>query len=171
MKPIQSLFTANKAIHIDQRRIGGDALPLAHHALRVNDFTRQHGASVHGKLQDVNGFFAAVHFHVRARRDIESTALRFLRRPVIEQAPKRANGAIAFDAAIVNVDGARIGGGDLLPFCASSKWRQQGQDEHKWQNKCKALFQRFCKFAMASLRLQGGLNDIHAPYYKVVHSS
>jgi hypothetical protein len=33
------------------------------------------------------------------------------------------------------------------------------------------LFQKVCKFALASLRLKGGLNDIHAPYYKVVHSS
>jgi hypothetical protein len=33
------------------------------------------------------------------------------------------------------------------------------------------LFQKFCKFVFAGLRLKSGLNDSHTPYYKVVHSS
>jgi hypothetical protein len=33
------------------------------------------------------------------------------------------------------------------------------------------LFQKISKFALAALRLQGGICESHAPYYKVVHSS
>jgi hypothetical protein len=33
------------------------------------------------------------------------------------------------------------------------------------------LFQKFSKFALADLRLKGGIYESHAPYYKVVHSS
>lgn len=167
MKHFQKLFAANKAIDTDQGCVGRNALPFTHDALSVNDFASQHGAGVHGKLQDVDRLFTAVHFHVRASRHIKSTTLRFLGRSVIEQTPKRANGTVSFNAAIVNVDGARIGGGNPLPFRLSSMGRQQGQ--HGKQ--CHTLFQKVCNFALASLRLKGVLNDIHAPYYKVEHSS
>jgi hypothetical protein len=33
------------------------------------------------------------------------------------------------------------------------------------------LFQKVCEFASAILHLQGGLNNIHAPYYKVAKRS
>jgi hypothetical protein len=167
MKSAQTLFSANKAIDIDQWRIGRNTLPFAHDALRVNDFASQHGAGVHGKLQHVNHFFAAIHFHVGASRHIKSTALRFLRCFVIKQTPKRANGASSFDAGVFYVDGARIGGDDLLPFSLCCKWRQQGQ--HGKQRLC--LIQKVCEFASAILHLQGFLNDSHTPNYKVVHSS
>ena len=167
MKPIQTLFATHKFVHTDQGCIGRDALPFAHDTLRVDDFARQHGACVHGELQNMNSFFAAIHFHVRARRNIKSAALRFLRRSVIEQAPERANSARSFDAGIVNVDGARIGGRNLLPFGLCSKRHQYDRDS----NKCFGLFQKFSKFALAALRLQGCICESHAPYYKVVHSS
>ena len=167
MKQFQKLFAANKAIDTDQGCVGWNALPFAHNTLGVNDFAGQHGAGVHGKLQDVDRLFTAVHFHVRASRHIKSTTLRFLGRSVIEQTPKRSNGTVSFDAVIVNVDGARIGGGDPLPFRMSSNGGQQGQHDKQ----CHTLFQKVCNFALASFRLKGGLNDIHAPYYKVEHSS
>jgi hypothetical protein len=167
MMPIQTLFATHKFVHTDQGCIGRDALPFAHDTLRVDDFARQHGACVHGELQNMNGFFAAIHFHVRASRHIKSTALRFLRRSVIEQTPERANRARSFDASVIDVDGASVGGRYLLPFGLCSKRRQCDGDS----NKCFRLFQKFSKFALADLRLQGGIYESHAPYYKVVHSS
>ena len=68
----------DKAKQIDQGRVGWNGLPLAHDALRVNNFTGQHGATVHGKLQNMHQLFAAVHFHVRTCRNKISTALGFL---------------------------------------------------------------------------------------------
>ena len=167
MKQSQTLFATHKFVHIDQGCIGRDALPFAHDTLRIDDFASQHGACVHRELQNMNSFFAAIHFHVSASRYIKSTALRFLRRSVIEQAPERANRARSFDAGVINVDGARIGGRNPLPFGLCSKRRQYDRNS----NKCFGLFQKFCKFALADLRLQGGICESHAPYYKVVHSS
>ncbi len=110
MNLLACLFTANKFVQCDQGRVGWNGLPLAHDALRVNNFTGQHGATVHGKLQNMHQLFAAVHFHVGARRHKEGAALSLLRRSVIEQAPERTNGAISFDGAVVDINNAGIGG-------------------------------------------------------------
>ncbi|MEY3062980.1 MAG: hypothetical protein RI994_2232 [Pseudomonadota bacterium] len=115
MKLTAGLFAADKFKKRNQGGVGRNSLPLAHDALRVNNFTSEHGATVHGKLQNMyqlfaavhfhvsarHQLFAAVHFHVSARRHKESAALSLLRRSVIEQAPEGTNGAISFDGAFV----------------------------------------------------------------------
>ena len=159
------LFTANVFEQIDQRRVGRNALPFTHDALRINDFTRQHGATVHRELQHVHHFFAAVHFHVRACGHVKRATLRSLRRVVIEQAPERSDGACAFDGGIVHVNDARVGGGDLLPFGMRSM-----RCQHDQRGGCSGhgLFQKVRKSAVAGLRCWGDLNESHTPYYKVV---
>ena len=122
MNLLACLFAANKFEECDQGRVGWNGLPLAHDALRVNNFTGQHGATVHGKLQNMHQLFAAVHFHVSARRHKESAALSLLRRSVIEQAPEGTNGAISFDGAVVDINNAGIGGGHPLPFGTGRMW-------------------------------------------------
>ena len=168
MKTLQTLFTAHKAKQVDQGCVWGNGLPFAHHALRVDNFASQHGAAVHRELQDVNHLFAAVHFHVRASRHIVSTALRLLGSSVIEQTPEGTNGARSFDGAVVDINDARIGGGDLLPFSMRSMGCPKSQ--HSGNNE-QTLFQRFYQSALAGLGFQGGVCDIHAPYYKVVNHS
>ncbi len=165
MKVMQLLFTANEAEQVDQGCIWGNGLPFAHHTLRVDDFARQHGAAVHRELQDVHHLFAAVHFHVRTRRNIKSTALCFLGASVIEQTPERPDGASAFDGGIVYINDARVGGGDLLPFGMRCMRRQ-----HHQRSGCSGhgLFQKVRKSALAGLRCWGDLNESHTPYYKVV---
>ncbi len=166
MKQIQTLLATHKFVHTDQGCIGRDALPFAHDPLRVNDFASQHGACVHRKLQNMNGFFAAIHFHVSARRNIKSTALRFLRRSVIEQAPERANSARSFDAGIVNVDGARIGGGDLLPFSLCGAGSQEASQRESYRStQLTGIFQALTKLAKVPKRK---VCNVHKPYYKVV---
>ena len=168
MNAMQHLFTANEAEQIDQGCVGGNGLPFTHHTLRVDDFARQHRATVHRELQNVHHLFAAVHFHVRARRNIKSTALRFLGTPVVEQTPEGPDGACAFDGGIVHVNDARVGGGDLLPFGMRSMRRQHHQ---RSGGNGHDLFKRVRKSAAAGLRCRGDLNDSHTPYYKVVLSS
>ena len=158
MKLIHTLFAANKAEQIDQGCVGWNGLPFAHHALRVDNFASEHGATVHGELQNVDHLFATVHLHVRASGHVESTTLRLLGRFVIEQTPERANSTGTFDGAIVDVDDARIGGGDLLPLCVRRMRRQQGQG---CGSKRHTVFQS----------LKGGVNDSHAPNYRSVHRS
>ena len=128
------LFTANKFVQCDQGRVGWNGLPLAHDALRVNNFTGQHGATVHGKLQNMHQLFAAVHFHVSARRHKESAALSLLRCSVIEQAPERTNRAISFDGAVVDINNAGIGASHPLPFGTSSMWRAKRQAKEPSSN-------------------------------------
>ena len=148
------LFT-NKIEQGHQGRVGRNGLPLAHDTLRVNDFARQHRAAVHGELQDVNGRFAAVHFHVRACRNKISTALRFLGRFVIEQTPERPNIAGSFDVGRVDVNRARVVGEHFLPLSMCRlRCKKQKQTGHQSSGKFKA-------FHLLSL-------GIHAPYYKVV---
>ena len=164
MKLLGGLFAANKFEKRDQGRVGGNGLPLAHHALRVNNFASEHGATVHGKLQDMNHFFAAVHFHVCARRHKESTALGFLRRSVIEQTPERSNGSISLDGSVVDINNAGIGRCDFLPFGVSRLRSQQRQNQegrgHDPLNSAKVatfggwIFENMCKC-------------VHALYYKV----
>ena len=168
MKLLGGLFAANKFEKRDQGRVGGNGLPLAHHALRVNNFASEHGATVHGKLQDMNHFFAAVHFHVCARRHKESTALSFLRRSVIEQTPERSNGSISLDGSVVDINNAGIGRCDFLPFGVSRLRSQQRQNQegrgHDPLNSAKVatfggwIFENMCKC-------------VHALYYKVAQPS
>ena len=134
MNLLACLFTANKFVQCDQGRVGWNGLPLAHDALRVNNFTGQHGATVHGKLQNMHQFFAAVHFHVSARRHKESAALSLLRRSVIEQAPERTNRAISFDGAVVDINNAGIGASHPLPFGAGSMWHAKRQAKEPSSN-------------------------------------
>ena len=168
MNLFSGLLTANKFEKIDQGCVGGNGLPFAHDALRVNNFAREHGAAVHGKLQNMHQLFAAVHFHVGARRHKVGAALSFLRRSVIEQAPERTNGASSFDGAVVDINNAGIGGGHLLPFGMCSVWQPKGQGR---RNQYHNLLQGFYKSALAVLVFKGGLYDSHAPYYKVEHRS
>ena len=162
------LFAADKFKKRNQRGVGWNGLPLAQHALRVNNFASEHGATVHGKLQNMHQFFAAIHFHVCARRNIVGAALSLLRRSVIKQAPERTNGATSFDGTVVDINNAGIGGGHPLPFGMRSVWHPKSQGRsNQYQN----LLQGFYKSAMAVLGFKGSFYDSHAPYYKVVHRS
>ena len=127
MNLLACLFTANKFVQCDQGRVGWNGLPLAHDALRVNNFTGQHGATVHGKLQNVHHFFAAIHFHVCSSRYKISTTLRLLWCSVIEQTPKRSNGAVSFDGAVVDINNAGIGASHPLPFSTGRMWHAKRQ--------------------------------------------
>ena len=162
------LFTANKFEKIDQGCVRGNGLPFAHHTLRIDNFTRQHGAAVHGKLQDVHHFFAAIHFHVCSRRYKVSASLRLLWRSVIEQAPERSNGAVSFDGAIVDINNARIGGGYFLPFGARSLRCQQRQQHY---NKYNAYSKSAKESVSDSLIFKCVSSGVHARYYKVVQTS
>ena len=165
MKAMQHLFTANEAEQIDQGCVWGNGLPFTHHTLRVDDFAGEHRATVHRELQNVHHLFAAVHFHVRARRNIKSTSLRFLGTPVVEQTPEGPDGASALDGGIVHVNDARVGGGNFLPFGMRCMRRQ-----HHQRSGCSGhgLFQKVRKSAVAGLCSRGDLNESHTPYYKVV---
>ena len=168
MNLFASLFTAHKFEKTDQGCVGGNGLPFAHHALRVDNFTREHGAAVHGKLQNVHHFFAAIHFHVCASGHKISTALRLLWRSVIEQAPKRTNGAVSFDGAIVDINNARIGGGDSLPFGMCSHGRYQS---HHHGGKSYSPLKSAKESAFSGRIFQSVFNSVHARYYKVVPTS
>ena len=165
MKAMQHLFTANVFEQIHQRGVGWNGLPFTHDALRVNDFAGEHGATVHRELQNVHHLFAAVHFHVRARRNIKSTALRFLGCSVIEQAPKRSNGARTFDGAIVHIDDARVGGGDFLPFGMCNMGRKKAT---QYGHNCSDCFQIAVELASKFKMIQSFVYSNHGPYYKVV---
>jgi hypothetical protein len=134
MNLLACLFAANKFEECDQGRVGWNSLPLAHDALRVNNFTGQHGATVHGKLQNMHQLFAAIHFHVSARRHKECAALSLLRRSVIEQTPERTNRAISLNGAVVDINNAGIGGGHPLPFGTGSMWQAKRQAKESSSN-------------------------------------
>jgi len=168
MNLIACLFAADKFKKRNQGGVRGDGLPLAHHALRIDNFTREHGATVHGKLQNMHQFFSAVHFHVGAGRHKIGAALSLLRRSVIKQAPERTNRAISFDGAVVDINNAGIGGGHLLPFGMRSDGHPKSQNG---SNKDQALLPSFYKSALAGLGFKGVLYDSHEPYYKVEHRS
>jgi hypothetical protein len=71
---------------------------------------------------------------VRAGGHKESTALRLLRRSVIEQTPKRTNGPVALDGAVVDINNAGIGGGHPLPFGTGSMWQAKRQAKESSSN-------------------------------------
>ena len=165
---LPKLLAANKAIQADQRCVGWNALPLAHHALRVNNFASQHGATVHRELQNMHHLFATVHFHVRSCRNIKCATLRFLWRFVIQQTPKRPNGSRAFDGTIVDINDTRIGGGNFLPIGVRMNGQAQGPyrtgNDHTWLGK-------YLNKTLASLHFGRELDNSHARYYKVAFSS
>ena len=164
MNLFAQLFTAHKFEKTDQGCVRGNGLPFAHHTLRVDNFTREHGAAVHGKLQNVHHLFAAIHFHVRACGNVVSAALRLLWRSVIEQAPKRSNGALSFDCAVIDINNSGVGGSHFLPFRLRSQW-----DHQCHQHGC----QSSVPLKSAKEPVFGGqifpsmCNVIHAHYYKV----
>jgi hypothetical protein len=166
MNVLKGLFAANEFVKRHQGCVGRNGLPFAHHTLRVDNFASEHGATVHGKLQDVNHFFAAIHFHVRACRHKESPSLRFLRRSVIEQTPERSNGAIALDGAVIDINSARIGGGYFFPFGLSRKWRAKNKQTG---NKRQANIQNSTQSLWGVRIFNKMVFGIHAPYYKVAH--
>jgi hypothetical protein len=168
MNLLACLFTANKFVKCDQGRVGWNGLPLAHDALRVNNFTGQHGATVHGKLQNMHQLFAAVHFHVGARRHKVGAALSLLGRSVIEQAPERTNGAISFDGAIVDINNAGIGGSHPLPFGVS---RLRSQKHQKQYDRCHAPLNSSKANTFGDWVLKGVCKWVHALYYKVAQPS
>jgi len=166
MNGLKGLFAANEFVKCHQGRVGGNGLPFAHHTLRVDNFTREHGAAVHRKLQNMNHFFAAIHFHVRACGHKESTSLRFLGCSVIEQAPKRSNGAIAFDGAVIDINNAGIGSSYFFPFGLSGKWRPKNKQTG---NKRQANTQNSTQSWWGGRIFNKMVFGIHAPYYKVAH--
>ena len=168
MNLLARLFAANKFEKTDQGCVWGNGLPFAHDTLRVDNFTRQHGATVHGKLQDVHHFFAAIHFHVSSRRHKVSASLRLLWRSVIEQAPERSDGAVSFDGAIVDINNARIGGGHFLPFGVRGLKSQQRQQHDSQRN---APLKGVKEPALSGWIFHSQCNVVHAPYYKVVRTS
>ena len=134
MNLLACLFAADKFKKRNQGGVGRNSLPLAQDTLRVHNFASEHGATVHGKLQNMHQLFAAVHFHVGARRHKESAALSLLRRSVIEQAPERTNGAISFDGAVVDINNAGIGASHPLPFGTGSMWQAKRQAKDSSSN-------------------------------------
>jgi hypothetical protein len=94
--------------------------------------------------------------------------LRFLWRFVIQQTPKRPNGPRAFDGTIVDINDARIGGGNFLPIGVRMKWQQKGPcragNDHTW-------FGKYLNKTLASLHFGRELGNSHAHYYKVAISS
>ena len=168
MSLLARLFSANKFEKTDQGCVRGNGLPFSHDALRIDNFSRQHGATVHGKLQDVNHFFAAIHFHVCTSGHKKSTALRLLWRSVIEQAPERSNGAVSFDGAIVDINNARICVGDFLPFGVCGHRRYQG-NQHA--GKSYSPLKSAKESAFSGRIFQSVFNSVHARYYKVVPTS
>ena len=168
MNLFAKLFTAHKFEKGDQGRVRGNGLPFAHHALRVDNFTREHGAAVHGKLQNVHHFFAAIHFHVSSSGHKVSTTLRLLWRSVIEQTPKRSNRTVSFDGAVVDINNAGIGGGDSLPFGMCSHGRYQS---HQKGGKSYSPLKSAKESVFSGQIFQSVFKVIHARYYKVEYTS
>jgi len=168
MNLFDKLFTAHKFEKTDQGCVRRNGLPFAHHALGVDNFTREHGAAVHGKLQNVHHFFAAIHFHVCSSGHKVSAALRLLWRSVIEQTPKRSNGAVSFDGTVVDINNTGIGGGDFLPFSVRTHW---GHKSYQCHCKSSSPFKSAKEPAFGGQIFQSICNVIHAHYYKVESTS
>ena len=148
-----------------QRCVGRDGLPLAHHALRIDNFAGQHGATVHRELQNMHHLLAAIHFHVRACRHKIGAALCFLGRFVIEQAPERPDVACFFNGARVDIDRARIVGDYFLPFGTRGiGGEQQNHTGHHGGSSFKSAPKSVSKRWVFQFFGLG----FHAPYYKVV---
>ena len=110
------LARTNHLVKFFQRSVWRNRLPIAHDALRVNDFTCQHGPSVHGERQNVHRFLAAINFHVRACRLVVHTSGGFLRQPVIQNTPKTSDVSRFFNCIQIQVVRACLDGVKLGPI-------------------------------------------------------
>ena len=110
------LARTNHSVKFFQRGVWRNGLPIAHDALRVNDFTSQHGPSVHGERQNVHRFLAAINFHVRACGLVVHTSGGFLRQPVIQNTPKTSDVARFFNRIQIQVVRAGFNGVKLRPI-------------------------------------------------------
>ena len=119
LKTQLKLARTNRFVKFFQRRIWRNGLPIAHDALRVNDFTCQHGSCVHRKRQNVHGFLAAINFHVRACRLVVHASGGFLGQPVIQNTPKTTDVARFFNGTHIQVVSAGIDGVKFGPIGAS----------------------------------------------------
>ena len=116
LMPKRTLARANHSVKFFQGCIWRNGLPIAHDALRVNDFTSQHGPSVHGEGQNVHRFLAAINFHVRACRLVVHASGGFLRQPVIQNTPKTSDVARFFNRIQIQVVSAGFNGVKLGPI-------------------------------------------------------
>ena len=112
------LTRTNYFVKFFKWRVWWNRLPITHDALCVNNVTRQHGASVHGKGQNMYGFLAAINFHVRAGGLIRQASRSFLRPLVIQNTPKAANVSRFFYRIGVDVISARVVRANLGPIGA-----------------------------------------------------
>jgi len=131
MNPLYNLLaSANQLVKFFQGCVWRNRLPIAHHALRVHHLACQHWARVHGKRQNVHGFLATFNFHVGARRLIRQTASGFLRRFVIQHAPKTAHVARAFYLVGFDVVGTCIVRVNLGPIGMGTASAYKGRHGH-----------------------------------------
>ena len=119
LKLAGQLARAHHSVKFFQRGVWRNRLPIAHDALRVNDFSCQHGPCVHRKRQDVHGFLTAINFHVRACRLVVHASRGFLRQPVIQNTPKTSDVARFFNRVHVQVVRACFDRVKLGPIGAS----------------------------------------------------
>ena len=116
LKTQLKLARTNRFVKFFQRRIWRNGLPIAHDALRVNDFTCKHGRCVHRERQNMHGFLPAINFHVRACGLVVHTSGGFLRQPVIQNAPKTSDVARFFNPVQIQVVSAGVNGVNLGPI-------------------------------------------------------
>ena len=116
---------ANHPVKFFQRCVWRNRLPIAHDALRVNDFTCQHGPCVHREGQNVHRFLPAINFHVRASRLVVHTSGGFLRQPVIQNTPKTPDVARFFYRIQIQVVSAGFNGVKLGPISLGATTCQQ----------------------------------------------
>ena len=121
--PVSAL--TNRFVVAHQRGIGWDRLPLAHHALLVDQFARQHAASVHRELQNAHALFFAIELHMGSGRQITHTPRRFLHRGVVQHRPKISQRTVFLNRVGINVISARGKSPDDLPICVSSLKAQE----------------------------------------------
>ena len=110
------LACTNRFVQFFQRRVWRNGLPIAHDALRVNDFTFQHGRCVHRERQNVHSFLAAINFHVRACGLVVHASGGFLGQPVIQNTPKTSDVARFFNPVQIEVVSTGVEGVNLGPI-------------------------------------------------------
>ena len=129
MKPKRffELTGTDQFVKFFQGCVGRNRLPIAHDALRVNDFAGQHGGTVHRERQDVHRFLAAINFHVRAGGLVGHTSGSFLGQFVIQNAPKASDVARFFNRIHIQVVSAGVVRVHLGPVGVCTPTGQQGQ--------------------------------------------
>jgi hypothetical protein len=119
---------ANQLVEFFQGRIWRNRLPIAHHALRVDYLSRQHGARVHRERQDEHGFLTAINVHVRACRLVCQTTCGFLWRFVIQHTPENTRIPRSLNLVGLDVVSAGIIGVNLCPVGVGSTGAANGHD-------------------------------------------